>query len=286
MEPTSTISDVIEPTFRSHTIERAKKEESGKRVKIAGWIETIRELGKIKFIILRDFSGKVQCVLKGELLSPNIGKEYVVSLEGTVKETPQAPYGGKEIVANSLEVLGAVEKSLPVDPTSKTPAELETRLNFRFLDLRRDEIKRVFLAKSEAVRAFRDYARDEGFVEIHPPSIIGAASEGGAEVFEVKYFESKAYLAQSPQLYKQMAVVGGLERVTMTGPVFRAEKHNTSAHLNETIQMDMEAAFIDDVGAIKLLTGAMEAITEKLSHYEEVNALKDIPVVEYEDAIK
>ena len=226
-------------------------------------------------------------MLRGEALSVDIGKEDVVQARGTVKETPQAPYGGKELVVSEIRVLGRVSKSLPVDPTGKTKADIDTRITYRFLDLRRDEVKKIFTAKSEAARAFREFLESKGFVEIHPPSIIGAASEGGAEVFEIQYFETKAYLAQSPQLYKQMAVVGGLERVSMVTPVFRAEKHATSYHLNEITAMDAEAAFFDDNDAIELLSGVLKHITKKLSKsYDEVEEVKEVKVVEYDDAVR
>ncbi len=271
--------------FRTHTSEQAK-EAVGKEVVLAGWAETIRNLGKIRFVVLRDFNGRIQCVVKNPDLASDLKKEDVVQIKGKVQESAQAPYGGKEIVVEEIKVLGKVQKPLPVDPVDKTPADLDTRLQYRFLDLRRDKVKRIFLAKSMAIRAFRDYLKSQGFVDIQPATIIGAASEGGAELFEVQYFEKRAFLAQSPQLYKQMAVIGGIERVTMTTPVFRAEKHNTTAHLNESTQMDAEAAFFDDIDAVKLLSNsAMAIINTVAEHYEEVTPIKEVPVVAYDDAI-
>jgi len=140
-----------------------------------------------------------------------------------------------------------------VDPTGVVPSEIDTRLDYRYIDLRRKEPSLIFRTKSVAARAFREKLAGMDFTEIHTSAITGAATEGGADVFQLQYFENKAYLVQSPQLYKQMAVIGGLDRVMMTVPVFRAEKHNTTTHLNEITQMDVEMGFADHEDAMNVL---------------------------------
>lgn len=242
---------------RTHYTKDAKK-EAGKVVRVAGWVHDFRDLGKLKFVLLRDISGIIQVTMKkgvvaDELLNAvKLNKEDVVSFEGTIKENKIAP-DGVELVPSSFEHLNKVERKLPVDPTGVIPSEIDTRLDYRYIDLRRKESSLIFRVKSLAIYAFREKLSELGFHEIHPSAISGAATEGGAEVFEVQYFENKAFLVQSPQLYKQLAVVGGFDRVMMTVPVFRAEKHNTTTHLNEITQMDIEMGFADHKDAMDVL---------------------------------
>jgi aspartyl-tRNA synthetase len=242
---------------RTHYIKEAK-ELKGEKVKIAGWVHDFRDLGKLKFVQLRDITGIMQVILKKGVVedsiveSVDVNKEDVVSFEGEVKENKGAPEG-VELVPNGFEMLSKVERKLPVDPTGHTPSELDTRLDYRYIDLRRKEISLIFKTKAIAVYAFREKLKELGFLEIHPSAISGAATEGGADVFPVQYFENKAFLVQSPQLYKQLAVIGGFDRVMMTVPVFRAEKHNTTSHLNEITQMDIEMGFADHHDAMDVL---------------------------------
>ncbi len=242
--------------FRSHYIEDAKKENG--KVKIAGWVHDFRDLGKLKFVHVRDITGIMQVTLKkgvvdeGLLKSVEVNKEDVVSFEGNVSENRIAP-DGVELVPVKFEHLNKVERKLPVDPTGRVGSELDTRLDFRYIDLRGKDPTAIFRTKSVLAAAFREKLQELGFQEIHPSAISGAATEGGADVFELSYFENRAYLVQSPQLYKQMAVIGGFDRVMMTVPVFRAEKHNTVTHLNEITQMDIEMGFVDHLGAMDIL---------------------------------
>lgn len=244
--------------LRTHYIKDAKK-ELGKEIQVAGWVHEIRDLGKLIFIQLRDRTGIVQITAKKGIVPDEVieamrrNKEDVISVTGNVNENKIAPEG-VEISPSKVLVLSTVEKKLPVDPTGLVPSELDVRLNHRHLDLRKRDVNAIFSIKSEIVRSFRERCIQNGFVEIHPTSIVAAATEGGTEVFAVEYFEQKVFLAQSPQLYKQMAVVGGLDRVFITSPVFRAEKHHTTTHLNEVIQMDIEMGFADDNDAMDMLS--------------------------------
>jgi aspartyl-tRNA synthetase len=242
---------------RTHYIREARNERSGS-VRIAGWVHDVRDLGKMKFVLVRDITGIMQVILKkgavtDDLLeSVKVNKEDVVAFGGIVKENKMAPEG-VELVPSSFFHLNKVERKLAVDPTGVVPAELDTRLDNRYLDLRRKESSIIFRVKSAAARAFREKLAELGFLEIHTSAITGAATEGGADVFSLQYFENKAYLVQSPQLYKQLAVIGGFDRVMMSVPVFRAEKHNTTSHLNEITQMDIEMGFADHNDAMDVL---------------------------------
>ncbi len=242
---------------RTHYIADARGVKDG-RVRIAGWVHDVRDLGKMKFVLVRDITGIMQVIMKKGAVPDSlldkvrVNKEDVVSFEGTVKENKMAP-DGVELVPVSFEHLNRVERKLPVDPTGVVPSELDTRLDHRYLDLRRKESSLIFRTKAIAAGAFREKLRELRFVEIHPSAITGAATEGGADVFSLQYFENKAYLIQSPQLYKQLAVIGGFDRVMMSVPVFRAEKHNTTTHLNEITQMDIEMGFADHQDAMDVL---------------------------------
>lgn len=250
----------------------------GKDVKVAGFVHEFRNLGKIKFVVLRDWKGFVQItakkgVVKDELFNIiDVRKEEAIEVTGTVVENAIAP-NGIEIIPKSFKVVGKVYKKLPIDPTGVVESELDTRLDYRYLDLRKPTVRKIFEVKSLLCNAFREYALKNNFVEIHPTAIVASATEGGAEVFPVQYFEHKVFLAQSPQLYKQMAVVGGLEKVFMTMPVFRAEKHNTTTHLNEIIQMDIEMGFVDHIDAMDMLEKFFLSILNKADKNDNVHEL-------------
>ncbi len=284
----------MERLVKKHTVRDCYNVKG--KVITAGFVHEFRNLGKIKFVILRDWTGIIQLVLKGEKFKDlDLNREDVIFIVGTTKAKGNAP-NSVEIVVEELEVLSKVRKKLPVDTKDLVKSELETRLNYRFLDLRREKIKNIFLVKAELSKAFSDACIKRRFVEIHPTEIVGAATEGGADVFEVKYFEKKAFLAQSPQLYKQMAVIGGLEKVFMKTHVFRAEKHNTTTHLNEVLQMDIECAFIDDRKAmdyleeifLEMLRGAnaLEITRELNPDFEVPKEVKRYTYTEIVDLLK
>ncbi len=245
--------------FRTHYISEAKK---SKKAKIAGWVYDFRDLGKLKFVLVRDRTGILQVTAKKGSISDELlnaikcNREDVVVFEGEIVPNKISP-DGVEMIPSSFEILNKVERKLPVDTSDAVPAELETRLDHRYVDLRRKKISAIFSIKSIVANAFREYLLKHHFVEIHPSCISGAATEGGTDVFPIQYFENLAFLVQSPQLYKQMAVIGGFDRVFMTVPVFRAEKHNTTTHLNEVLQMDIEMGFADHDEAMDVLEGTV-----------------------------
>ncbi len=218
-------------------------------MQINGFAEEIRNLGGIKFIKLHTISGDIQVTLPKKIIPKElfdkvdkITRQSALTVIGDLKENKQAP-DGKEIIPKEIEIVNLAETPLPLEPSEKTPAELETRLDWRFLDFRTEKTLVIFKIQNEILRSFREYLIKEGFFEIQPPCIIASASEGGADLFKIPYFEKEAYLAQSPQLYKQMCAIS-LGKVFMTTPVWRAEKFNKPTHLNEIRQLDIEMAFI------------------------------------------
>ncbi len=243
--------------MRTHYISEAKS-KANQTVTLCGWAHEVRDIGKVRFLMLRDRTGMVQVFAKKNGVPDEIfeqmvhPKETVLQITGKVVESKIAT-GGIEILPSKIEVLGALSAKVPIDLTGNVPAELDTRLDHRYVDLRAPNVHAIFSVKSHVATAFRASLISQGFEEIHPTSLVEAATEGGADLFKVQYFEREAYLAQSPQLYKQLAVIGGMDQVFMTTPAFRAEKHNTLSHLNEVLQMDAEIGFADDNDGMDVL---------------------------------
>jgi aspartyl-tRNA synthetase len=234
-------------------IEKAK-ESLGQQVTIAGWVKRTRELRKISFIVLRDRTGEIQVTVKDGALKSivsDLGREDVVAVTGRAVSSGIV-HAGVEFVPDGIEVINRAKQPLPFDLFGTVKAELETRLNYRFMDFRTPHTNAIFKIQSELLAAFREFLLDEGYIEFQPPCIIASASEGGAELFQIPYFEREAYLAQSPQLYKQMAAIS-FEKVFTVTPIWRAEKFDTPTHLNEVRQMDIEQAFADDETVMKVL---------------------------------
>ncbi|TFH38548.1 MAG: Asp-tRNA(Asn)/Glu-tRNA(Gln) amidotransferase subunit GatA, partial [Chrysiogenales bacterium] len=217
------------------------------RVTIAGWIHRKKSLGGIEFFELRDRSGFTQLVLEGIAQDDRITNETVVEATGVVTREDRSPFNNIEIKVDGLKILGSADTGLPV-PVNRPlmNVNLPTILDNRTISVRNPEVIRVFRLQSEIVRLFSDYLRRNDFTEIKTPKIISSGTEGGTNIFKVKYFGRTAFLAQSPQFYKQIMVGSGLERVFEVGPVFRAEHHDTARHLNEYISMDFEMGFITD----------------------------------------
>ena len=244
---------------RTHYSAEITPEMDGQEVIVMGWVHSIRALGKIIFVILRDREGTVQIVVPkqkvgDELFSQikKLGAEDVIAVRGKVIANEKAP-NGFEILPLELEVLNTAQRPLPLDPTEKVPAELDTRLENRFLDLRRPKIQAIFKIRSEMLKSVRKTLYEEGFIEVNTPKLVASCTEGGTELFPISYFEREAFLGQSPQLYKQMLMASGLDRVFEIAPIFRAEEHNTRRHLNEATSIDIEMAFADDKDAMNIL---------------------------------
>ncbi len=224
----------------------------GQEVRIRGRVDTVRDQGKIIFIVLRDRSGKVQTVAwyqDEEVFkkAKSLTNESVVDIVGDVKEAKQVAQG-YEVAIKSLNIDSLANTPLPIvieEPRTSNVSALDKRLDNRFIDLRSERNALMMSVATDIGHSLREYCIENGFVEIQAPRIIGAASESGANVFEVKYFDRKAYLAQSPQFHKQMGIAADLERVFNMGPVFRAEKSFTTRHLTEYTSFDVEIGYID-----------------------------------------
>lgn len=251
-------------------------------MQINGWAEEIRNLGGIKFIKLHTTSGDIQITLPKKKVSKKlfdkvdeITRQSALTVTGKLRKNKEAP-GGREIIPDKIEIISLAETPLPLEPSEKTPAELETRLDWRFLDLRTEKSLAIFKIQNEILKSFREFLIKDGFFEIQPPAIIASASEGGADLFKIPYFEKEAYLAQSPQLYKQMGAVS-LGKVFMIIPVWRAEKFNKPTHLNEIRQMDIEMSFVkSEEDAMKILERVLVHILKsvKKNSKKELKSLK------------
>lgn len=285
--------------LRTHFIEELNASMDGKEVALSGWVHEIRELGKMTFLLLRDVTGIVQVIGKKGVTEASLmdqmslPKESVVRIVGTVKANPEAKVGF-EIAIKEIENLNPISAKIPFEVTGKVPVEMDVRLNYRYIDLRRQQTEAIFKIESTIMSSFREILLGKHFFEIRTPSIVAEATEGGSELFPVQYFESKAFLAQSPQLYKQLAVIGGLDRVFTITPVFRAEKSNDVYHLNEVTQMDIEMAFADHQDVISILietvTGIIKEVKAKnAKDLEILNVNLEVPetkVVTYNEAVE
>ena len=235
------------------------KNNLGKPVLVQGFVENLRDSKYMAFIVLKDITGKIQITVEKEKLPElcpviaTLTQDSVISVVGTAVENDFVKMGGVEIIPESItaesiaDALPIVRKEIPA--TKKRPgverSSIDQRIDYRWIDLRTDENQLMFKIQTAMVNAMREFLIDRNFIEIHTPKLIGAASESGAEVFEVKYFDRLAYLAQSPQFYKQMAMASGFERIFEVGPVFRAEKSYTQRHAAEFWMIEPEIAFAD-----------------------------------------
>ncbi|OKY79030.1 MAG: Aspartyl/asparaginyl-tRNA synthetase [Candidatus Methanohalarchaeum thermophilum] len=239
-------------------------------VTIAGWVHEIRDLGGVMFLIIRDRKGKVQVTLpekkvKDKLMDKisEISKESVLMVQGQVKEDERAP-GGLEVLPKEIKVLSDAETPLPIDVAGEVNTELDNRLNSRFLDLRNPETLSVFKIRDKTFTEVRKFLEKEGFIEMTSPKMVATATEGGTELFPISYFEKEAFLNQSPQLFKQIMMASGLDKVYEIGPIFRAEEHDTRRHLNETTSIDIEMAFSDHTDVMGILERLINYVYEKI----------------------
>ena len=251
-------------SYRTHTIGQVVDNGAdliGKEVSVAGYAETVRGRGAICFLMLRDGTGHIQAFLKKDNMDESTfeaiqsaSRESTIQVRGSVaqKRPPKVPEGEPlppaeyEIQVSSAQILSMAGTPLPVGVTDDVHVGLDIRLDNRHLDLRRAHVNAMFQLRSKVLQYGREHLITEGFQEINSPKIIASASEGGTNLFPMMYFDTPAFLSQSPQLYKQLAVLGGLERVFEIGPAFRAEKHDTYRHLNEFISFDIEGAWMND----------------------------------------
>jgi nondiscriminating aspartyl-tRNA synthetase len=234
---------------RTHIAELRGK--IGEVVKIQGWLQTLRDQKRMQFLVMRDMTGWAQVVVEKTVqpelaaLISQTNPESVLTITGEVVDNPAVKLGGLEVQLASLRLDSAAATPLPLDPTAVDLPSLDYRLDWRYLDLRRPENLLMFKVQTTALAAMRTFWVENGFIEINSPKLMGSPSESGAELFEVPYFDRKAYLAQSPQFYKQMAIAAGWDGVFEIGPVFRADPSFTSRHMTEFTSVDMEMAHIE-----------------------------------------
>ena len=251
--------------------------------KVQGFVENFRNKRTMAFIVVKDITGKLQVTIEKEKhpemleMLDSLTIHSVVTFEGEVVASEYVKMGGKEMYPSTMRV-ESVADALPI----KDDSDIDHKMDYRWIDLRRDANHLMLEMQTTLTNAMREFLVARNFIEIHTPKLIAAASESGSDVFEVKYFDGKAYLAQSPQFYKQMAMASGLERIFETGPVFRAEKSYTNKHATEFTGFDLEFSYIDSFDDVmkmeeELLAYALEKVAEK--HGEEIKAQFGLEVI-------
>ncbi|GKS66569.1 aspartate--tRNA(Asn) ligase [Nitrosarchaeum sp.] len=272
---------------KTHDIAELDTTNIGKQVVLGGWVEDLRKLGKMTFITLRDVSGISQIIVKGEL-NDNLGeisRQSIISVRGIVQETKARDFAF-EIKAEEIEVLAKAIHPLPVDPIGRVESNIDTRLNHRALDMRNQKTASIFKLRHYVLETLRKTLAEKKFIEITTPKIIGSASEGGANLFSLDYFGKTAYLAQSPQLYKEQMTIG-LERVYEISNFYRAENSHTNRHLSEFTSVDIEAAFMDYNNVMDILEALVMEVYKVTSEeckkeQEEIEHTIEIPKYPFE----
>ena len=244
--------NVLDDIHRTHFTDQVHESLVGQVVSVAGWIEDIRDIGKVAFLTIRDVRGAAQVVLSGDTLNlaRDTPRQSAVIVSGVVQHSKSKDFP-LEIKAETVIIVTEATHPLPIDPTGRVESAIDKRLDSRALDLRSPKASSIFLLRSAVLDNIRTTLRSKGFIEVNTPKIIGSASEGGANLFGFEYFKKQAYLAQSPQLYKEQLILA-LDRVFEIAPYFRAEKSHTVKHLTEFLSVDIEAAFINFEDAMDL----------------------------------
>lgn len=261
-------------------IEKLKENE---KARISGWAEKIRDTKYMIFVILKDRSGIIQVSIDKEKNKDIVEKlsgilaNSVLSFEGTMVKSEYVKQGGKEFIPDNVEILSSAD-AIPIDES----ANIDTRLDYRWIDLRSKKNNLMLKVQTAFVDGMRNFLIDEDFTEIHTPKLIATASESGSDVFEVKYFDRKAFLAQSPQFYKQMAMAAGFERIFEIAPAFRAENSNTNRHTTEFTSFDLEFAYIDSFTDVmdmeeRLIIAGLENV--KAKYEQEIKDVFNIDIV-------
>ncbi|MDE1726880.1 MAG: aspartate--tRNA(Asn) ligase [Thaumarchaeota archaeon] len=257
---------------RTHYIGSINQSLKGQKVVVGGWVEDLRELGKLTFLTLRDVTGVAQVVVVGEAgikQVKDLNRQSVVRITGAIQDTKSRDFPF-EIKSEKIEILSRAVHPLPIDPIGRLESNIDNRLNARALDLRNQKTAAIFKMRHHVLQSMRKTLVDLGFIEVNTPKIIGSASEGGANLFSLKYFDKQAYLAQSPQLYKEQLTIG-LERVFEIASFYRAEKSHTVRHLTEFTSVDIEADFMDYLDVAEIL----EKLVTNVFEYVEKNCIDE-----------
>ncbi|MHA1755115.1 MAG: aspartate--tRNA(Asn) ligase [Candidatus Odinarchaeia archaeon] len=243
--------------------------KDGEKTQLLGWVDVKRDLGKIKFIILRDYKGKLQVTLPPNTSKEvvdvfnKINREDVIEVKGYIKSMPKAP-NGAEVIPEEINIMNKAIAPLPIETSGRVSADLDTRLDNRILDLRRPKTNAIFKIRNKVLQSIREFFNKNDFIEINTPKIIASATEGGTELFPVAYFDKEAFLAQSPQLYKEQ-LTSVFEKVYEIAPVFRAEESNTTRHLAELIMVDFEIAFSDYIKVMNITEALLDHVFNKVN---------------------
>ena len=265
------------------------KEYLGKEICIEGFVDTIRNLQYVQFLVVRDSTSRVQVTIEKNEANAKLNEivneltcESTVKIKGLLQENEKVKLNAMEIIPSEIIVTSRSLEELPLNYKDSKSALLDTRLNYRFLDLRNEKNLLMFKVQTCFINAMREFVVSNNFIEIHTPKIIGAASESGADVFELNYFGRKAYLAQSPQFYKQMAMASGFEKVFEVAPAFRAEKSNSYRHTTDFTSFDIEMSYIESLEELmnfeeNLFIAGLSAVKEKYG--EEIKRLFNVEVI-------
>jgi aspartyl-tRNA synthetase len=273
--------DFIDNWVRTHNINSVSPDLDAQEVILFGWVQEVRDLGGIRFLIMQDSTGTIQITILKKRVDPEVlqksdflQKRFSIAVKGIVKKTTMTPRG-IEIMPTQIKLLNNAIEQLPIDITGKTPANIEARLDARALDLTIETSLAVFKIRHTALQAIRSFLFEKGYLEVQTPRIIASATEGGAELFSVKYFDQTAYLAQSPQLYKEQLTMS-MEKVFEVGSFFRAEESHTRRHLSEFTSVDVEQAFANADDMMTLLEQVVHHVfvTVKEKCANELHALK------------
>ncbi len=257
---------------RTHYIGNISPSMKGENVTVGGWVEDLRKLGKLTFLTLRDVTGVAQVIVAGiENLQQieDLNRQSVVRIKGVIQETKARDFA-YEIKAENIEIMSRAIYPLPIDPIGRLESNVDNRLNARALDLRNQKTASIFKIRHHVLQSIRDTLVKLSFIEVNTPKIIGSASEGGANLFTLKYFDKQAYLAQSPQLYKEQLTLG-LERIFEISSFYRAEKSHTIRHLTEFTSVDIEAAFTDYADVMDIL----ETLVTSVFDYVQRNCIEE-----------
>ena len=267
---------------RTHYSADIGPELDGQEVVVFGWIHEIRDLGGLRFLILQDKTGKLQITIHRHKVANEVvkkagslQKQYSIGIKGTVKKMGKAPRGA-EIIPKEMRIFSVSKQPLPLDITGRTKAEIDVRLDARVLDLRREENQAIFKVQHAALEAARSFLSKRGFMEVFTPRIIVSATEGGSALFPVAYFTREAFLAQSPQLYKEQLILD-FEKVFEIGPFFRAEESHTRRHLSEFISVDIEQAFATAEDVMKVL----EELIRSMCKYVAENCEQELKLLKH-----
>jgi len=281
---------------RSKRVEEISSEDENRELVLSGWASNLRNLKSISFMRLRDGEKDIQITCKSDetrALSKKITPESVIAVRGLLNKN-ESVKGGYEIIAEKIKILNPAKAPLPLDVSGKVKADFDTRFDSRFMDLRNPRNIAIFRIQSKAITIIRDECLSQGFVEVHTPKIIATATEGGTQLFPVQYFEKRCYLGQSPQLYKEILMGAGFDRVFEVAPAFRAEEHNTPRHINEFVSIDIEASFSDHEDVMKILENLMKKVFDEINREPSLRILNhELPEVKlpleritYEKCIK